>query len=624
MKKDIIFIIFLFVFCSLSNSKISCADGLMSFAKSIGSASFWENMGSSFGMPPFGYSYSFEVISDASVDIYVAQEGMASFMGASFPSAKGLYGKKTLPSIFNITSGPSVKASYTGANYYFNMYISDKSDVKKSPVFSQAFTTLPFTKKDPNIYYYHAYTGKKYSKGNIVHYPQVEMLGFQNPLGKGDAKGNVDIGGQLFSIVFYNSMNNDAQVQLNYGPVPMTFTLEKNSYNTLNVPIKTDKSGASAPSFSLRPNTLSFSAYNITSKKYDHVKDLLLPSDGFNGCTYTIEIFDDGQGPDLCIQGLAPGNYDQMISSKVRDLTPCSCVFWYKSVAQSPVGDGFVDLPGQVWIAYKGTDSLIISKVDLGKVVSWNLIRPCLSQHDQYVYFVYVATSDDVKAKKFVEQVITKGLSADQMSAYQAKAKSVKASNSSKNATTTTTTTTQQSATVTGVLSSTTGLIQGAAQDIYGYIIGIDIFTSKGLGDGNFYYVLSPLVVNSGSLVQLLSGCIDTSKLPGSKSNDDIQKILSGVIINWLHDYLNNPKDIADQVQNYLIKYGNSFILDAKGALTDYGKKQVTSIVQGPMSLKYPPMKLSTVLNQYVYDFGKSVPDKLPDDITPLVPVAQL
>lgn len=620
MKQNIKFIVLLLALCSFK--KISCSDALLSFAKSVGTASFWEGMGTTFGAPPVGYTYSFQVISDASVDMYIGLEGMASFMGASFPSSKGLYNTKTLQSIFNAPSGPSAKAVYNDQNYYFNLYMSDSSNLKNSSIYSQAFTQIPLAKHDPNTYYYHMYTGKSFSHGNLKHSPQVEMLGYQNASAQGDAKGNVTIGSQLSAIILYNSSDNDAQLQMNYGSTPYTFTLEKNSYNTLNVPMTTDTSGASTPSFSLRPNKLSFSVYNATSKKYEHLKDLVLPSDGFNGCTYTIELFDDGQGSDICIQGLTPGNYDQMVSPKSRDLTPCSSLFWYKSVVQSPVGDGFIDLPGQVWIAYQGADSMIMSKVDVGKVVSWNLVRPCLSQHDQYLYFIYVATADDVKAQKFIQQALAKKLSKDQINQYKSMIQNSLSTQSS--TATIAVTTQQQSSVVSGTLSSTTGIITDTVQDLYGYLVGIDTFTAKGVGNGNFYYVLPPLVVNSSNLVQLLSGCVDSSKLPGSKAPEDIQKILGGVVIDWLKNYIQNAKDVAGQVQDYLMKYGNKTILDSKGSLTDYGKKQLTTILQGPMSLKYPPMKLSTVLNQYVYDFGKSKPDGLPEGVTQLSAVAQL
>ena len=626
-------IVFLIAVLS-STEKIFSSSGLVSFAKSIGSPSFWQGMGHSFGAPAPEYTYSFQVFNDANIDIHVAQDGMASFMGASFPSAKGLYGKKTLPSLFNATTGPCVKAVYDQSQYYFNLYISENSDAKKSPIYEQAFTQLPLKAHDPNVYYYHVYTGKSYSKGSVVHHSQVEMLGFCNPSGTGDTKGSIDIGSQLSTLTIYNSSGNNAQVTLNYGAMPYTITLEKYSYNTLTVPTKSGDAGTDpAPLFSLRPNTLNFSMYNETSKKYEPFKKIILSSDGFNGYTYTIELFDDGQGMNLCMQGLSAGNYDQIVSTRVRDITPCPSAFWYQSVAQTKAGAGYVDLPGQVWVTYPGLDSMVISKVEVGQAVSWNLIRPLIDQHDQYVYFVYVATLDDAKAKKFVEQLVRESLGKDQVALYDAAMKTPISSMTSskivvnidkKNDTKNSMTSAQKSTALAGTLSVTSGYIEDKEQDICGYIVGMDIFTPKGLGNGNYYYTLAPSVVNVANIVQLLSGCVDSSKVSSSGSADDIQKSLTTTVNDWLKNYLKDSKEIATNVQDYLKKYGNSTIVDAQGALTKFGQSQLNALLQGPVSLKYPPMKLSTVTNRYVYDFGKAKPDKMPDAVTPLSIVAQL
>ena len=592
--------------------EIQPSGGLTSFAKSMTTGAFWKNMGRTFGAPPSGYIYNFHVLSDANVEIYVGLEGMASFMGAYFPSPKGLYNKKSLPSLFDATIGLSSKALYDKADYYFNLFISPDANVKKSSIYSQSLTQLPLKPNDPTIYFYHAYTGKHYSKGKIVRSPKVEMLGFQNPSATGAAKGSITVGMQLSALMLYNSSTKDVQVTLNYGPTPYTITLEKNSYNTLNVPVKDDED--STPLFSLRPNTLSFSVYDEASKKYIPSKKLSLSKDGFNDYTYTIELFDDEDGVNFCIQGLSPGSYDQMVTPRVHDITPCPCEFWYQSVAQLKNETGYTDLPGQLWVAYNGLDSKMISKIEVGTVGSWNLIRPLLWQKDEYVYFVYVATLDDEKAKRFVEQIVDKKLGHQQVAEYDAIVK-FKSDESDTDSTEKTLSNSQEKTTLTGNLMISGGVIEDKVQDVCGYIVGIDIFTPKGLGVGNFYYTLAPSIINIPNMVQLLSSCVDSSKL-GATSVDQ-QTALTTTINAWLLVYLKDPKDCTAQVEAFLIKNGTNAIVTA-GDLTKFGKSQLKSLVTGPVSLKYPPMKLSTVTNQYVYDFGKKKPDKMPKTSTPL------
>jgi len=600
----------------LTKETFSSGGDLTSFAKSMTTGAFWKNMGRTFGAPPTGYIYSFHVISDANVEIYIGLEGIASFMGAFFPSSKGIYNKQSLPSLSDATIGLSTKALYDKSNYYFNLFMSADSNVKKDAIYSQSLTQLPPKPNDPNIYFYHAYTGKHYSKGKVVRSPKVEMLGFQNPSGTGDAKGSITIGVQLSALMLYNCSTKDVQVTLNYGPTPYTITLEKNSYNTLNVPVKDDED--STPVFSLRPNTLEFSIYDEVSKKHTPLKKLLLTKDGFNDYTYTIELFDDEEGVNFCIQGLSPGSYDQMVTPRVRDITPCPCAFWYQSVSQLKDESGYMDLPGQVWVAYNGHDSKFIAKVEVGTVGSWNLIRPLLGQKDEYVYFVYVATLDDKKAKKFVEQIVDKKLGHQQVTEYDAMVKS-KSDESDTDLTKKTLSNSEEKTTLTGNLMISGGVIEDKVQDVCGYIVGVDIFTPKGLGVGNFYYTLAPSIVNIPNMVQLLSSCVDSSKL-GTTSTDQ-QTALMTTINAWLLAYLKDPKDCTAQVEAFLIKNGTSSIVKV-GDLTKFGKSQLKSLVTGPVSLKYPPMKLSTVTNQYVYDFGKKKPDKMPKTSTPLQAVA--
>lgn len=620
-------------------------------------------MGTTFGAPPVGYTYSYEIWSDASVPMYVEQQDIASFMGAYFPSAKGFYGKKTLPSIFDTGTAVS-KAACHDQKYYFNMYVSDSSNPHTNPIYKQVLTQLPLVKHDPKIYYYHVYTAGGFKKGNSIHKPKIEAMGFRDPDQQKSTdvakKGNVTFVSQLSGLSFYNSSGTDVQVSLTYGPAPYTFTIEKYSYSSLSIPTLQEKKDTTSPSavasstkkkssvakaddvkiqavdedvtkpddaaaFSLRPNTLTFSKYNDATKKYETFRSFSLASQGFGGAAYTIEIFQDpGKPLEVGIQGFNPGNYDTPITSRVRDVTPCPCTFWYQSFAQAGSVEGYSDLAGQIWVVYAGADSPIQLKVTPGQSVAWDLVRPLIDQGDQFVYFVYVLTTDDAIAQKFVAKIATQVLGKNVVAEYEKIMNTPIPSNPVNEGLDITgdvggpvvqsITADQQVATLMGSLSISDGVIEDAEQGVVGYIVGTDVFTPKGLGFGRFYYVLSPSVISVGTIVSSLYGCLDSAKTSELGGSDiDIQKSLTTLVNEWLVAYIKNPDDAQQQVETYLLKYGSAKIVNDKTKkLTKFGQARLASLVSGPVSIKYPAMKLSTVLNQYVYDFGKSAPDKMP------------
>lgn len=614
----------------------------------------FEGMGTSFGAPPVGYTYSYEVWSDASVPVYVEQEGYASFMGAFIPranveAAPGVkkvdryYQKKTLPSIFDVAGSVS-KAVYHDQNYYFKMYIGANPNPHTNPIFKQSLLQLPLKKRDSKIFYYHVYTSGGFSKGNATHTPAVEMMGYQDPEqdAKSKTKGSVVFSSQLSSIMFYNSSSIDTQVTLTYGSDEYTFSLEKFSYNLLSLPTPEAKKKPNAisiddkqsdkddeklsPAFSLRPNTLTFASYDTEKKVYTPFRTLVLADTGFDGCPYVMEVFQDpGKSLEVGIQGFNPGNYDVPVTSRVRDITPCPCTFWHQSFEQAGAIEGYTDLPGQIWVIYNGADSPVHMKVSPGQAAGWNLVRPLVGQGDQFVYFIYVVTTDDAVAEKFIEKVLAKTIGANILDEYQKLLDApiekftehqdldlTRDVDKTKNINLTPE---QQVAAVMGNLSVSDGVIEDKEQGVIGYIVGTDIFTPRGLGFGRYYYVLSPSIISIGNLVSLIYGCLDYSKISKLGSSDDaIQKNLSNTVQGWFANYIKKPADVQKQVEQYLIGYGNAKMVDAKaGTLTKYGNNRLESIMNGPISFKYPSMKLSTVLNQYVYDFGKSAPEKMPD-----------
>lgn len=614
----------------------------------------FEGMGTTFGAPPVGYTYSFAIISDASVPIYVQQQGIASFMGAFFPSVKGYYGEKTLQSIFD-SRGKISRVDYNKEDYYFKFYISANSQAHKDAIYTQPVMQLPLEKHDPNVYYYHVYTGHTYHKSNLVHEPKVEQMGYQNPSKidslKESEKGNVKFSSQLSDLAFYNSSGIDVQVSLTYGLDPYTFTLEKYSYNSLGLPTPeekvkkegdtisladaddtpTAKNKEEAPAFSLRPNTLFFSTYNLTTQDHDVFRSFSLPTQSFEGYACTIEIFQDkGKPLEVGIQGFNPGNYDLAVTSRVRDLTPCPSTFWYKSFEQDGSIEGYSNLPGQIWVAYGGADSQFQLKVEPGQSVSWNLIRPLVDQADQFVYFLYVVTTDDAVAQKFVQKVVNQKLGKNVVYEYEKAIQSPIATskltvidndNNDRDEfsleAAPSISVDQEVATLMGNLSVADGVIEDVEQKVIGYLVGTDVFTPKGMGFGRFYYVLSPSIVSVSNIVSFLYGCLDSSKLSGLGSSDaDIQESLTALIKDWLTLYIKNPDDVQKKVEEYLQQYGNSKIVDVtNGQLTKFGKNRLQQIMSGNVSLKYPSMKLSTVTNQYVFDFGRSAPKEMPNPL---------
>lgn len=581
-----------------------------------------------------GYVYSFEVWNDAHVPVYVEQEALGTFMGAFFPIAKGFYGKKNIPALADAQGEPN-RAVYLKENYYFNLYMSSNSSPHTHPVYEESFMQLPLKKNDPNVYYYHAYTSKSYTRGKIQHGVDIEMLGYQNPneLNNSDAskRGNIKFGPQLSQLAFYNSSSTDVQVSLMYDTEPYIFTLEKYSYNFLNLPTPLEESDNKAaleqlkkPPFSLRPNVLKFFTGKVDQNNQPF-KILQISSVGFDDTNYVIEIFQDENKPlDVGVQGFNPGNYDLATIPHVRDLTPCPCSFWYQSVAQAGASKGLVDLPGQIWVIYNGADSPIASQVTPGQVVTWNLVRPLNSQADQMVYFFYVATTDIQVAQKFIQNIMDQKIGADVTQAFLHAAQDPMQSFATQqidmqakdtSAVTSELSAAQQVQALTGALSVSKGVIEDKEQGVIGYMVGGDIFSPQGVGFGRFYYTLAPSMVEMSGVATVLSGCLDSSKtVTLASSGADLQVVLKKKVQDWFVAYLKNPKDVVDQVQQFLLQYGDSKIVDAAGELTKFGSNRLQAIVAGSVSLKYPPMKLSTISNQYVYDFGKAAPEKMPKE----------
>lgn len=387
-----------------------------------------------------------------------------------------------------------------------------------------------------------------------------------------------------------------------------------------------DAAANTKPPFSLRPNTITFSSYNPSSGQYEKFQTLELPSQGFDGFAYTLEIFQTADKKmQVGFQGLTPGHYDLSTTPRARDVTPCPCFFWYQSVAQVPnaVQNGYMDLPGQLWIVYPGQDNPIQAKVTVGQAVTWNLTRPSINQGDQFVYFVYVATTDDKVAAQFVQKISQQMLGQKVIGQYIQAAKNVfdasKVTDQSLDVSTDgkqkveniSLTADQQVATLLGNLVDTQQVIEDTDLQVVGYILGTDIFVPKGVGFGRFYYMLAPSLLSTSSLASLFSSYLTTA-------NNDTQA-LQKRIVGWVTDYIKNPAEVQSKIEQYLIQNGNDRVVDtATKKLTKFGQSCLKNCITGDVSIKYPSLKLSTVTNSYVYDFGAYEQDGWPANMVSL------
>jgi hypothetical protein len=547
-------------------------------------------------------------------------------------------------------TGSVGRALYKDARYYFHFYVSANSDVMKDPVYFQPLTSLPLKKHDPNIYFYNIFTKKVYKRGSIYREPEVEILGYYNPDTKDDSKkGNIVINKQLNTIFFHNSSSKDAFVSLKYASKELEFTIEAYSYAQLTIPTpeeekNADPSQPSQPMFSLRPNILHFYEVQHSGKdrKYKNFTSFNLPGDDVAGYPCNIEIYEqESHELAICLQGFMSGNYDQPVTQRVRDVTPCPCVFWYQSTEQLPGSEGYSNLPGQVWMVYQGQDSQIIEKVGCGQTISFDLVRPLIEQSDTYLYCLYVVTHDDAQALQFIRNFIDKKTGLNVYANYSA-AVNKKIVESFQSQTESQISLTKQSSAIqdseTLSLQDQLAILQGPVDGNYaviedvnlgmvGYCLGADVFTPKGLGFGRFYYSLAPSIIDTSALVPFLLSLLDQDACKNlAQTDEQLQEILGQKVNQWVKNYIDDKKLVTEQVTNFIISYGKSMLFDENKMLSDFGQSRVQNFMTGNVSIQFPPMKLSVMTNYYVYDFGKSKPKNMPEAgkmITLVSPIAK-
>lgn len=499
---------------SISSDFISTMKGIGSSFESFGKSieSMGKGLGMGFGAPPTGYVYSYTVVNDTALPIYVNTQEIASFMGAYFPKANGWSQAVVSPFTQNY--------NVSNKEYYFEMSIHANNNepsnhlpyVNTDALYIQDCIQLPADKNSTKVNYFHVYMGKELKQGQYVHVPKAEYVGYADPSNPKDTNASVTMGNVLTgspALTIFNSTS--TQLTVGYSSKVGQTSLNKSDCDLFLTSIGKNSFlyHSGLLDATTKQTSLPLATVAIFEKGSDVSSELFsMPTSVFAGKNYTLEIYQDGENPrSMGLQALMSAH--DVPSSRVKDITPVPCVFWYQSVAQlgNSQATGMSDLPGKVWIVSQGENDLISTEVLLGDAVQFNLIRPELGKK-RWIYFLYVVSTDDVKSKQFIQNFILGKIGKDVVSQYkeqgikqfndiQKKLANVltfsSEQNNSSNPNQVVVPESLLQAAIEGALKVNRGQIQEATLNMSGYLLGADVFLPQGVGaSSTFYYQLNP------------------------------------------------------------------------------------------------------------------------------------
>jgi hypothetical protein len=625
VKKAIVFHLFMmlsFAFYVHAQDASNSADQALSNLKGMwdGASKFVTGMAQSFGYVPSNYVYSFRVWNDSPGDVVAASQEVTKVLGAGFSgrvsdylrllpftnshehfSAKKLYfivwilgDKDTI----NYGQYETKIKDYAikGAEYSlgplgaglgaFIGSIETTEALEKWKLYSKTISQPD----EKNIYYYRAYT----HKGQI----QGEYLGIKTTT-------------QEFTGVFYNSSNTDVSVKFMKDAITYQAMLESETFSLLNsttdnpFSIRPEKNEQRAFTF-YQGNTvlaaIPISAEGICNMQEDPATQKMVAGAPM---VYTYEVSNGQSGPEVSMQGLAVGHYDQpfdqadLTKEVVRDINPMRCHFWYQSAEQAQASEKQADttqvpftMTEDVWIFYKTKDFTYQKKVDAGAVIDFALLRPRISEKDSWLYIAALKTTDDKKALSFLNRL------ADGVIGQDLKEPVSSISQFNEN----TVLTTMQSNSH-GKIDDTKG------SGIQGYVLLADKILPRGVGIGPFYYQIKPTMVHLGQLTELISSYLNP-KLFTTVS--DMNQEVTHKVEQWIKLYPQNNQTVISQVTDYLQQKGVDQIITVASSartLNAQGNKAVQTLVSGPVSIAHYPHQQQAGTNKYVYYLGATPTD---------------
>lgn len=496
-----------FISANIVPNSLNDMKGILSTVESFPKkfVGFFKTLGQSFGAPPEGYVYSFDVYNDvSSQNAYIAINEIMSLMGGDIPKPHGWT---------SATIKPFTHYLKNNQDYYFELFIksTDKNYSSHMPylphddvLFRQETLALEGEKNSQKLHYFRTFMGKILKNGVYVHALKAESLGYvnQNPSDAKSDPGNVTIGSTLSSLIIFNSSVQDFYV--GFVPQGSATTMTKASCKTYAM-ISANSFGlltATASVTSLSPGTIGI--FDATSQAL--VKTYNLPTYIFcnlpskTSMPYTLEIYQDvgEKSFGVELQGLMSGNYDQVIGN-VRDITPVTCVLWYQSAAQAGAA-GYADVtPGKVWIVSmssvdKESKPVIIASATPGQAVQFSLTRPAFGQK-LWIYFVYVATSSDIIAQQYLKNFFQGVDGQNMVQSYHVQGEEQMKLAQQPGVTKKSVPQNLLVQAAQGALNLHGGSVE--LDGVTGYFLGADVYSSTGVGAGPMYYLLQPSETNS-------------------------------------------------------------------------------------------------------------------------------
>ena len=598
-----------------------------------GGSSFIKGVAQSFGYCPDDYVYNFEVWNDTPQSLFVAAQKIINVQGASFDS--------------EVDSTSEVKPYSTTGNSFYNKNICHlsvwlcknqdqcKVGYKGKVSVSQADLTnntffykkIDVTEKDPTIYYFHMYSEQGIPQGEF--------------LGPGLLAGPITTSNE-FDGIFYNKTTSSAQLRFIKDNTPYTVTLEPQSWSLLSStstivnsirPKDQDKrtldfilSTNSTVSIPLASKGL---AYSYDNKQTEQKS--IIPA------TYTYALYEDAakkQGVD--IQGISMGNADQpgvifkeakiaLFGTKssynypsinrVRDINPVTCLLWYQSAQQATTELAHADTSTastmipynsweQCWLSYVTKDATIQQKITPGTVATISLLRPQLAEQTGTLYVVAFATTDSNKITQFLKR-LAGGLIGKEAT-YSTIDSSMPLTESHQ----------LLSQNLHGLITDTQ---DKEASGISGIILLADTFTSRGMGEGPFYYKIPPSLLQlDDTFFTLITSLLDTTVFNTPDQHTSIINHLKTAMAEWValaaqkQSVINSIgitkknykqpsifgkiEDIVPDLVSYLKQHGDKRIFINPQAVGDartfneQGKQVLYTLLFGPLSITNPPL----------------------------------